>query len=562
MDYFNESRCDPMEESVAIRRRDTIQYCARLLGEPEEDLENLVECCKDKAAEFLRKNGIGSGVGVDYFQWRVDIILWNMMSKLEGAEPCPYETKKPGLCTEPESVEYGDMCDRYTGQLIPAAEWEKRRAQAPAPAPAPKPAPAPAPKPSSISIPALAPTPAPPPAIKQQASQVRKAEIPDISRLSFGNSDPTKATRASFAASLASPPPQRELAQSRPAQFKPAQVRPTETKANEGTGRYVWSQEQANDVWDKVFKGHKKVCNQSGFSVMLPPERSHQKCIVERISRSNQLVDSRYLHIVWIATRNEHGKYAGFKIVLSPVNRTVDIADVLFLHAITVAWDMVWYWLGKMLTSGEDVNFATYNEEYLRQTLAERQDPMSVEERNLTSKQYDDLYFKEIQSVMARKKANREQIRQQENEAERDIVSILRKATNFEGRKEALKKWIGDSANHKLVDRPREFAEKIWIEQSQLFSDNQREISGWFWSLRNAAEPVASYSAEVPAKPTAASQPEQVASPLGQTSKGRANESLEELFARNMQPLSKSWADEVESDEVKNAENPGVTHFD
>ncbi|KAI0852150.1 hypothetical protein F5Y00DRAFT_274367 [Daldinia vernicosa] len=286
---------------------------------------------------------------------------------------------------------------------------------------------------------------------------------------------------------------------------------------------------------------------------MLPPERSHHKCIVERISRSNQLVDSRCLHIVWISTRSEQGKYAGFKIILSPVNKTVDITDVSFLHAIKAAWDMVWYWLGKMLTSGEDVNFATFNEEYIRQTLAEPQNPIEVEERNLTSKEYDDLYFKEVQSVVARKNANREQIRQQEKEAERDVISILQKAPGFEARKEALENWIADSSNHKLVDHPREFAEKIWIQQSQLFSDNRREISSWFWSLRNFAEPVASRSAEILAKPPAASQPKRVANPSSQTSKGKEVESLDQLFARTMQITSKSWADEVESEGANTA---------
>ncbi|KAF3066410.1 hypothetical protein GL218_09196 [Daldinia childiae] len=317
-DIYRESRRDYMEDDVATRRRDTIKYCSRITGEPEEKFEGLLEACKSKAAEFLQKHGIGSGVGVDYFQWRADILMWNNMSKLEGAEPCPFLAKKPGLCTEPKSEEYSDLCDLYTGQLIPAAEWEKRRAQALATAPAP----------------------------------------------------------------------------SHLAQAESEQVWQTETKANEETGTYVWSQEQADAVWDKVFKGHKKVCNQPSFSVMLPLERSHQKCIVERIGRSNQLVDSRYLHIVWISTRNEHGQFAGFKIVLSPVNRVVDITDILFLHAITVAWNMVWYWLGKILTLGEDVNFATCNEEYLWQTLAKRQDPMAAVERNLASKEYDNLYFK------------------------------------------------------------------------------------------------------------------------------------------------------------------------
>ncbi|KAI1808778.1 hypothetical protein F4811DRAFT_58 [Daldinia bambusicola] len=269
---------------------------------------------------------------------------------------------------------------------------------------------------------------------------------------------------------------------------------------------------------------------------MFPPERSHQKCIVERISRSNQLVDSRYLHIVWVSSVDKHGKHVGFKIILSPISKNVDITDVLFLQAISAAWDMMWYWLGEMLTKNEDVNFATYNENYIKQVLSERWDPKSIKERNEQSKEYNELYKKQIRSIISRKKAEREQIQAQEKEAAEEIIKVLRQASNFEDRQERLKRWIANSETFKLVSLPREFAKKVWVEKSEMFTDDPREITAWFWSMLNDA-------AEEPAS--------NCIWPQGPSeSKGKENESLDDLLDRTMWPMKKRWADEVADHEL------------
>ncbi|KAI1410068.1 hypothetical protein F5Y13DRAFT_192814 [Hypoxylon sp. FL1857] len=464
---------DNVPAATAERRQHVVQYCAKLLGETEDQIADLVLECKEMSIKYLiEKKKVGPNVGLDYFQWRIDFTLWTIVSDSKEGDPFPYSgDKMPDYKAEPFSAEYNDAYQRLV-------------------------------------------EPVPSPAREEQSRGLEFPMIPDLSQLSLGGDQPPRreqeepvpSAQPSKGKSVVSTrppaprshpqPPSSATAKAGPSTSRKAQSQPTSSSSAAehppevpNKDYYIWPATEAQQAWKKTYHGRNTYRELSPFCVAFPPERSHQECIVKRISRSNELVNSQFVHIVWVSAKNKSGHHVGWKIVLSPVSKTVKTDDVLFLQAITIAWDMMTMWYNELLTTNQDVNFATLIEECMRKNLADRASEECIKEGNREVQRHDDIILRQIRSVVAAKNAAKSKSLQLEREAASHILKLLRQSSSFEDRKENLQRWVSDTTRHPHVGHRRELAKQVWTDNYKSLSDDVPAIDAWFWSVRDTKEP-------------------------------------------------------------------------
>ncbi|KAI0834294.1 hypothetical protein F5Y06DRAFT_279440 [Hypoxylon sp. FL0890] len=238
---------------------------------------------------------------------------------------------------------------------------------------------------------------------------------------------------------------------------------------------YLWTAGQASVAWEKVYPGRQKLYKGGPFSLPFPCDRSRSECVAKRIARTNELLDNRYIHVVIGSVRSPDGRHLGFNVFLSPVSNAVKTGDLPFLRAITWAWEMLMSWYGRMLTSCEDINLASFLEESVANDLNSLGQKESAELWNEQARMYDDLAKGHVEAFKQAKQA-----------AGQHIFELLHGSVDFEARKDNLQKWVDDTKRNPTIIKRRELAKQVWMDHHVVLSDSVAAIEEWF---RPAARP-------------------------------------------------------------------------
>ncbi|KAI1135876.1 hypothetical protein F5Y05DRAFT_393667 [Hypoxylon sp. FL0543] len=232
---------------------------------------------------------------------------------------------------------------------------------------------------------------------------------------------------------------------------------------------YVWPQGEAEMVWQIVFPGRDQLRRGGPFSLPFPCDRNRQECVLKRLTRTNKLLDNRYVHITMVSMRDPDGRHVGFNVVLSAVSNAVDTEDVLFLRAITWAWQMLMRWYDRMLDADKDVNLAAFLEACLLDDLSRLRQKETVKEWNVQVQIYDQHAQERVEAFTAAKYA-----------ASNLLSTLLRQSENLAARKSVLDKWVADTKQHSAIIKRREFAKKVWTDNRLRFGDSVAAIDEWF----------------------------------------------------------------------------------
>ena len=490
---------DTLPDHVLSRRRHVEQVVARELDMSPLEMDAHQDNARDKTIEYLIQNDAEATLSLDYFQWRVDLVMWLPLKRKNGWQ-FPYLDKEPETYGSPVSLEYKDalagLCyerpdeehDDYASDDSQYSRIENSDEED---------SPISQPVGPSRGQPARS-------TLGETAPPATTGSMPDFARLTLSSNAPSRAPAApvlpvpgpagtSAISRLLGPEPTMRRVP-KPTTAPKASVGGNANKPEQREGRpaartktYSWSAAEANKTWQEIFGAdHPKFQFCDGFTIRFPARRSLKKCLTESIGRTHRLLNNRLVHIVWERVEVEN-EPCFWQVFVSPASAHVNAEDARFRFELVLTWNAVICWIIRISDKNQDVDFAEFFAEHLKFTVSDT--PLPKDSYDMHA--IDDFLAHEYNIMRQQIRERRAQTEKNTAEAKKHIrQKLLGLATvDFQDRAKAVENWILNPHMDASVDDRRKLVHQVWQEVHRETGDKINAINSWFWSKQNLTEP-------------------------------------------------------------------------
>ncbi|KAK7919868.1 hypothetical protein PG985_007890 [Apiospora marii] len=345
-------------------------------------LNTLVETARKAVQEKWRQEAAlpPRNVGVDFYQWHIDRTMFEYVIRHR-----PFQYVRPELNKQPYSVEWQAVYDDHqrSPPEPPRVVPDDRRIE-----------PAPAPGPSDP--------------VDEIADDLNKTTLQTEDAAPTATEPPSRPSEAAQQSDAAPEPVQGDIPKSAknvtpksPKVATPKEPpRPVPVDAGKYTfvysrgprSLYVMPAVSRDELWRRLFPGVHKFRGCEAFMMLFPPRRDFKRCVAKDIRRINELLDNRFVHLVWGDRIDQHGQRRGRCLTLSVARPNTNLADIVVVKSMRDGWFMLTQWLQELVSSDcADVEMAAFFEAEIAQRLFGSDSLRHIDDWNLVIADIDDI---------------------------------------------------------------------------------------------------------------------------------------------------------------------------
>ncbi|RYP11833.1 hypothetical protein DL767_011448 [Monosporascus sp. MG133] len=404
---------DPMSEDMQWRRRTILGMIGSVLDKSPDELDYLVDWARGQAILFLFDNKVEPCISIDFFQWRVELVMWRCAKDIWLF---PFRDQQPVAYAEPFSLEYKDAYENFYWQYEravfgvgnPVAETMGRLALQASKEPEETAAPLPAlPELSRLSL-----------GVPNKVPATTQAVLASPSSSAARTSAPSGSTTKPVGQATGKKP----ASSAKPGAASGSQL-PRGPEESKNALFYMWSEKEAQTVWDDLY----------------PTRENFNVCVVSNINRTNELLDNRFVHLVWRRSNVARANGYCWMLALSAVSKDVDISDAPFQNSLAIAWDGLSEWLEAIQASNFDINLAEHLEQQVCFGLHHYNNPDRIAKNNKSTAKVDNFITFQVNIVAAQRRAFKAEMANLTSEAEKHILDLLLSKSRFEEREAVAK---------------------------------------------------------------------------------------------------------------------------